>query len=112
MTHGCLNRNNTVALFAGALVGTGVALLFAPQTGRRTRRDIRRFAKKAGIKAEAATLEVKHTIDNIIGDAEETVSDGLVHGMKWTDNKIVELRRALDTARKSIAGEIKKIQAA
>jgi gas vesicle protein len=112
MTNRCLNRNNTVALLAGALVGTGVALLFAPHSGRKTRRDLRRFAKKVGTKAEAATLEVKHTIDNIVGDAEETLSEGLVHSMKWTDGKIVELGRALDTARKSIAGEIKKIRAA
>jgi hypothetical protein len=55
---------------------------------------------------------VKHTIDNIIGDAEETLTEGLAHGVKWTDSGVVELRRALDTARKSIAGEIKKIHAA
>jgi gas vesicle protein len=112
MTHENVNRNTAAALIAGALVGAGVALLFAPQSGRRTRRDIRHFAEKVGNKAEAARLEVQHTIDSIVGDAEETLRDGLARGMSWTDSKIADLRRALDSVRKSIAGEIEKIQAA
>jgi gas vesicle protein len=67
MTDKDVNRN-TAALIAGALLGAGVALLFAPQSGRKTRRDIRQFAEKARNKAEAAQLELRHSIDNIIGD--------------------------------------------
>ena len=112
MTNPNLNRNTATALIAGALVGAGVALLFAPQSGRKTRRDIRHFAEKVGNKAEAARLEVQHSIDNIIGDAEEVLRQGLTQGMSWTDSKIADLHRALAAVRKSIAGEIEKIQAA
>ena len=105
-----LNRNTAAALLAGALLGAGIALLFAPQSGRKTRRDIRQIAEKAGNKAEAARLELQHSIDNIIGDVEEKLQDGLACGMDWTDSKIVDLRRALEAVRKSIAGEIEKIQ--
>ena len=100
-----VNRNTAAALLAGALLGAGVALLLAPQSGRKTRRDIRQFAEKAGSKAEAARLELQHSIDNIIGDVEEKLQEG----MDWTDSKIVDLRRALEAARKSIGGEIEKI---
>jgi gas vesicle protein len=107
-----VNRNNAAALLGGALLGAGVALLFAPQSGRKTRRDIRRFAEKVGNKAEAARIELQHSIDNIIGDVEEKLREGLSGGMDWTDSKIADLQQVLDAARKSIAGEIEKIQSA
>jgi gas vesicle protein len=31
----------------GAVIGAGIGLLFAPQTGAETRRDVSRYAKKA-----------------------------------------------------------------
>ena len=105
-----VNRNTAAALIAGALLGAGIALLFAPQSGRKTRRDIRQFAEKVGNKAEAARIELRHSIDNIIGDLEEKLQEGLACGMDWTDSKIVDLRHALNAARKSVAGEIEKIQ--
>ena len=104
-----VNRNTAAALIAGALLGAGIALLFAPQSGRKTRRDIRQFAERVGNKAEAARLELQRSIDNMIGDAEEKLREGLAGGMDWTDSKIVDLRRALEAARKSIGGEIEKI---
>jgi gas vesicle protein len=105
-----VNRNTAAALIAGTLVGAGMALLFAPQSGRKTRRDIRQFAEKFGNKAEAARIELQHSIDNIIGDVEEKLQEGLACGMDWTDTRIVDLRRALADARKFIAGDIETIQ--
>jgi gas vesicle protein len=105
-----INKNTAAALIAGALLGAGVTFLFAPQSGRKTRRDIRQFAEKVGNKAEAMRLEVEHSIDTILGDVEEKLQEGLACGMDWTDGKIVDLRRALDAAGKSIAVEIEKIQ--
>jgi gas vesicle protein len=112
MTEEVVNKNTTVALISGLLLGAGIALLFAPQSGRRTRRDIRRFAEKVGNKAEAARVELQNSIDNIIEDAEEKLRDGLASGVNWTDSKIADLRKTLETVRKSIAGEIDKIQKA
>lgn len=84
--------------------------MFAPQSGRKTRRDIRHFTENAGDKVEAAQIELQHSIDNIIGDIEEKLQEGLAAGMDWTDGKIADLRRALEAVRKSIAEEIAKIQ--
>ncbi len=39
-------------LVAGGIIGAGVALLYAPQSGKKTRRDISRYAKNVGEKAE------------------------------------------------------------
>ena len=105
-----MNRNTAAALVAGALVGAGIALLLAPQSGHKTRRDIRQFADRVGEKAEAARLELQRSIDNIIEDVEEKLREGVTGGMDWTDGKITDLQRVLDGARKSIATEIGKIQ--
>ena len=35
----------------GAVFGAGIGLLFAPQTGAETRRDVGRYAKKAQLQA-------------------------------------------------------------
>jgi gas vesicle protein len=105
-----VNKNTAAALIMGTLLGAGVALLFAPQSGRKTRRDICRFAERVGNKADAARLELQRSIENIIGDAEEKLRDGLAGGMEWTDSKIADLQRALAAVRKSIGEEIEKIQ--
>jgi gas vesicle protein len=110
MSNECVNTNKVAALMVGALLGAGVALLFAPQSGRKTRRDIRQFTERVENKAEAARLELQHSIDNIIEDVEERLRDGLAGGMNWTNSKIAELQQALNSVRKSIAGEIDKIQ--
>jgi gas vesicle protein len=110
MADSIVNKNTTTALIAGALLGAGVALLFAPQSGRKTRRDIRQFAEKARNKAEAAQLELRHSIDNIVGDIAEKIQDRVNSGMNWTDSKIRELQHALEEGRKFVAEEIDKIQ--
>ena len=46
------NGARWVALIAGgAVVGAGIGLLFAPQAGTETRREIARYAKKAQVQA-------------------------------------------------------------
>lgn len=110
-----VNRNTcitdaAIAFVAGTLLGAGVALLFAPQSGLKTRRNIRQFAEKTGNKVEDARLELRHSIENIIGDISEKLQEGLACGLDWTDGKIADLQGALEAARKSIAGEIEKIQ--
>ena len=110
MAYEVVNRNTATALVAGVLLGAGIALLFSPQSGRKTRRDIRQFADRVGNKAEAARLELQRSIDTIIEDVEAKLREGVAGGMDWTDSKIADLQRALDSARKSIAKEIGKIQ--
>lgn len=43
----------------GAVLGAGIGLLFAPQTGAETRRDVARYAKKAQLKATRLGRTIK-----------------------------------------------------
>lgn len=69
-------KNNDVLvgallLVAGGIIGAGAALLFAPQSGKRTRRDLARYVKKARQKAEGAVAEFSSQVADIV----ETVGD-------------------------------------
>ena len=55
------------ALVAGsAVVGAGIGLLFAPQTGTETRREIARYAKKAQIQATRWSRAVQSGVKEVV----------------------------------------------
>jgi gas vesicle protein len=109
MSNTDMKRNSVAMFIAGGLLGAGVALLLAPQSGRKTRRDLGHIAKKTRNKVEAAQIELRRSIDNIVADAAEKIEESLERGIDWTDDRIAELQRALDSGKKFIQGEIEKI---
>jgi gas vesicle protein len=67
----------TVAFLAGALIGAGVALLLAPQSGAQTRSMLRDYAGKAKDEVRERGREAKATLDTAIErgkEAYETVT--------------------------------------
>ncbi|WP_136513218.1 MULTISPECIES: YtxH domain-containing protein [Geomonas] len=61
-------------LLAGGIIGAGVALLYAPQSGQKTRKDISRYAKKARRKGEEA-LEAVEDFTEQVTDMAEAMGD-------------------------------------
>lgn len=65
-------------LALGMVIGAGVALLSAPQSGRRTRRRIRRAAvdvrDQAGDRWDEVAGEVKDAVEKAIGTARKRVT--------------------------------------
>ena len=61
--------------FSGAAVGAAVALLCAPKAGAQTRKDIRRFSKKA-----------VNQLDDLQNDFREQLNDGYEQVMEVFDN--------------------------
>lgn len=53
-------------LVTGAAVGAGAALLLAPRSGKETRRDIARMAKKAGRGVEGIVEEFSDTVSGMV----------------------------------------------
>src|SRR5438445_13378796 len=66
-------------LITGAAIGAAVALLYAPKSGDQTRRDIRRFSKKAA-----------NQIDDLQNDIREQISDWYSH-VRAVFDKVKEL---------------------
>jgi gas vesicle protein len=61
-----------VALLAiGGLIGAGAAILFAPQSGRRTRRDILHLGKLARNKSERVLLDLGQRTSRMVESLSE-----------------------------------------
>lgn len=90
------------AILIGGLVGAVIALLYAPKSGRRTRKDIVRAARRA--KNGTADL-IEDTIDDvhdIISDLKEKASDVIERGEGLTDKAKKEIIATLEQGQKSI----------
>ena len=79
------NRDDHVMMGAllvltGAILGAGVALLIAPQTGRATRRDIARYARKTSRKLEGVAGEVAERVAEMADAVEEKAEELLEKG--------------------------------
>lgn len=65
------DRENKVAaaallIFAGGVIGAGLALLFAPQSGNRTRKGIVRYSKKVRNRADEAVEDLASNVSNMV----------------------------------------------
>lgn len=50
----------------GAVIGAGIGLLFAPQSGAETRRDVGRYAKKAQLQATRWSRSVQSGVKEVM----------------------------------------------
>ena len=65
-----MNRESTNGFFAGlilgAVIGAGVALLYAPQSGPETRRLVKEKALEVKEKAAKAASKIKESVSSLI----------------------------------------------
>ncbi|MCL2760405.1 MAG: YtxH domain-containing protein [Desulfuromonadales bacterium] len=98
-------KSAALMIMAGGLLGAGVALLFAPQSGRRTRRDIARYSRLArkGVadKVEDFTENVYDLVE-IIGDYAE---EFLKKGKNVSDGVKKDLMKALEDGQEKLEKE-------
>jgi len=72
---GCRTGSTILAFFIGGLVGAGVALLLAPQSGKETRQKIKELADDAKEKATQYAEEVKSKVTSAVGKGKELVEE-------------------------------------
>jgi gas vesicle protein len=93
-------RNDGVVMGAmlvlvGAILGAGAALLFAPQTGRDTRRDITRYARKTSRKVEGMAGEVAGSVAGMADAVEEKTEAFLEKGKDLSRESLEAVLTAL-----------------
>ncbi len=77
MTEGQSFPRSGFSIFVvGALIGAGVALLFAPQSGTETRKLLTKKAKQLRGKVENTFASAQSSIKNRTADPAATVGDG------------------------------------
>ena len=74
----------------GLLLGAGAALLFAPKSGRETRRELSESAVRLRDKAETRVREVQRSVQETVDDVRRQVEEG-----------VDSARRAVETGRQA-----------
>jgi gas vesicle protein len=93
----------------GGVIGAIIALLYAPQSGRDTRKDITKKAKR--VKREAVDL-IDDTIDGIqdfADDMKDRASDIIERGVELSDSAKKALLKNLEHGQKSFEKQKKRI---
>ena len=67
-------------VLVGAILGAGAAMLFAPQSGRKTRKDIARYARKTSRKVEGVAGEVVGSVAGMADAVEEKAEELIEKG--------------------------------
>ena len=83
-------------VLAGAILGAGVALLIAPQSGRETRRDINRLARKTSRKVEGVAGEIAGSVAEMADVVEEKAEELLGKGKDLAKESREAVLSALD----------------
>jgi gas vesicle protein len=84
-----------LALLGGAVVGAGLALLYAPQSGRRTRQQLRDLAEDA----EDQVRDLADKAGSCLKDAEHQGAEWLQKGQDFVDEKKRQVNAAIDAAK-------------
>lgn len=109
-----MEKSNTTihtatAFILGSLAGAGIALIFAPQSGKKTREDMRYWGRVLKIKSEKAQLELERGMKNLVADVSEKLQNVVEDGKHLTDTAVPALLDALESGKKCIKAEIEKV---
>ena len=87
------------SFFVGLAIGAGIALLFAPQSGARTRRGIQRRARRAQRAAQQVANDVADTVADTFQDARRRVEEKIDTARQAIEVKKEQVHRAMEAGR-------------
>lgn len=89
-------------ILAGGIVGAGVALLMAPQSGQRTRKDIARYARKTKNRANDVVDDLSSTVSDLVETLGEKTDDLLDKGKDVAGSARKEVIRLIEEGAASL----------
>lgn len=97
------------AFLIGGMIGAVVALLYAPQSGRETRKDIAKTARR--VKKDALELvdETIETMNEFAEDTKERVSELIEQGAELSAKAKEEVVKTLEQGQKAIEKQKKRV---
>lgn len=97
-------------LVAGGIIGAGLALLYAPQSGEKTRRQIARCARKVRNETEELIRDTADSISEMVEDLGEKTSDFADRGGDIAGDWRQVLLDAIDRGQKGFEKQRKKLE--
>jgi gas vesicle protein len=97
-------------LLVGGLLGAGIALLLAPQTGKKTRKYLSCFAKDMTNKANDAANEFADNLSDWIDAAGDKAADILHQGADLTSDSKKSLLKALEKGQTILEKQRKRLE--
>ena len=100
------------AFLVGGMIGAAIALLYAPKSGRETRKDITRTARR--VKNSTADL-IEDTIDDVnafVSDLKEKAADVVDQGVDLSEKAKKEIALTLEHGQKAIEKQRSRLSAA
>lgn len=99
-----------ISFVAGSIVGAGIALLFAPQSGEYTRREMREKAERAIIKWHRMEDEIKEAMNETLHSIRLKASQLVDEGKDAAELKKHEILAAIAAGKNALERERRKIE--
>jgi len=96
-------------LVIGGLLGAGIALLLAPQTGKKARRALAGYAKTVGGKANEAANDFAETLSDFVDTAGNRAAEIFEEGSDLTQETKKALLAALEKGQQKLEEQRKKL---
>ena len=90
----------TAAFVLGALLGAGLALFLAPQSGEKTRKELRKKGRRFKKEAEK---QIRDVGDEWVDDAEERIQE-------WTQQISQAVSNGVEAIRDTVSEELKGLE--
>jgi gas vesicle protein len=95
-------RKILAAFLIGGILGAGFALLFAPQSGEKTRKNISKFAKKVKNEAKEKAEDIGESIEELVANISDRVSDAVSKGKELEEDAKKNILRAIESSQRMI----------
>jgi gas vesicle protein len=89
-------------MFAGAMVGAAIALLYAPQSGIRTKKDVKKFARKTVDRLHDLQGDIRDKVADWVDDMTEVVKDEVDRDKKLGAEAYEQVLQGFDNLKKCV----------
>jgi len=100
------------AILIGGLIGAAIALLYAPKSGRETRKDIARAARRANNSTVDLIEDTIDDVNDFVNDLREKAADIVDQGVDLSDKAKKEIIATLEQGQKAIEKQRQKVSEA
>jgi gas vesicle protein len=97
-------------LVAGGIIGAGAALLLAPQSGEKTRRDLARYARKVKRQAGDVAGEFADSVSDMVETVADKGAELAERGKELAQDARREIMKSLEDGQERLEKERKRLQ--